>query len=148
MTILDSGTPRVNDVKNRDEFWTSGCKDALEKLKVAITDVVPRLERYGIQSSDEIPSEYTLISLFSFHAFFSKEKDYDFGTVFKWFLNANLTGRYSGAGLQLLTEDAGVFVKSTNPKEALQGLAITNSDIGQALRSTIKKCGNSSTSSL
>ena len=124
MTILDSATPRVRELEDEKKFWESGCKDSFEKVKKAINDILPRLDRYGVYSVDDVPSNYALISLFSFHARFSKEKNYDFGAVFRWFLSANVAGRYTGAPLQHLTEDTQKFMKSDNPNEALQALAL------------------------
>ena len=133
MTILDSATPRVGDLKDQEKFWESGCKDSFEKLRKAINDLLPRLERYGVYSIDEVPSNYTLIALFSLHACFSKGKKYDFGALFRWFVSANVTGRYGNAPLQRLTEDAGKFMKSDNLGEALKALAIDKDEIGRAL---------------
>ena len=133
MTILDSATPRVRELKDERKFWESGCKDSFDKVKDAIKDILPRLERYGVYAIDEVPSNYALISLFSFHARFSKEKNYDFGAVFRWFLSANVVGRYTGAGLQLLTEDTQKFMKSDDPIKALKALEIPKDEIGRAL---------------
>ena len=133
MTILYSSTPRVGNIKNPEEFWRSGCKESFELLRKAIEDVIPRLERYGIQGIDEIPSNYALIALFSFHAHYSSEKDYDFGALFKWFLAANITSRYTGAPLQVLTEDSSSIMKSDNPGNALKALEIPKNEIIKAL---------------
>ena len=133
MTILDSATPRVANLKDRKKFWESGCKDSFENVKNAIKDILPRLERYGVYSVDDVPQPYTLIALFAFHARFSKEKNYDFGDVLRWFLSTNVTGRYAGAPLQNLTEDAGKFMKSANLGEALKALEIPKYEIGRAL---------------
>jgi hypothetical protein len=133
MTILDSATPRVRELKNEKEFWESGCKDSFQKTRDAIRDILPRLERYGIYAIDEVPSTYALISLFSFHARFSKEKNYDFGAVFRWFLSANVVGRYTGAGLQLLTEDTQKFMKVDDPVKALKALEIPKDEVLRAM---------------
>lgn len=133
MTILDSATPRVASLKDQEKFWASGCKETFEKVRNAINDIIPRLERYGVYSVDDVPQPYTLIALFSFHARFSKGKNYDFGAVFRWFLSTNIAGRYAGAPLQHLTEDAGKFMKSDNPSEALKDLKIAEDEIARAL---------------
>lgn len=133
MTILDSATPRVGNVRDPIQFWKSGSKEAFEKLRKAIEDIIPRLERYGVQGIDEIPSDYTLIALFSFHAHFSKEKNYDFEAAFRWFISANITSRYAGAPLERLTEDSGRIMKSVSPSEALKALEILSDEIARAL---------------
>jgi len=124
MTILDSATPRVASLKDREKFWTSGCKEAFEKVKNAINDILPRLERYGVYSIKDVPSDYAIIALFSLHARFSKEKNYDFGAAFRWFLSANVTGRYGNAPLERLTKDAQEFTKSDNLSAALKALEL------------------------
>jgi len=139
MTILDSATPRVANLKDQEKFWESGCKDSFEKVKNAINDIHPRLERYGVYGIDEVPSNYTLIALFSLHACFFKEKNYDFGAVFRWFLSANVTGRYGNAPLERLTEDAGKFRNSGNLGEALKALVILKDEVGQALDEEFKE---------
>ena len=133
MTILDSATPRVRELKDERKFWESGCKDSFDKVKDAINDILPRLERYGVYSIGEVPSTYALISLFAFHARFSREKNYDFGSVFRWFLSANVAGRYTGAGLQLLTEDTKKFMKIDDPIKALEALEIPRDELRRAL---------------
>ena len=141
MTILYEETPRVGSLKEEEKFWESGCKDSFEKVKNAIKDILPRLRRYGVYSVDDVPQPYTLIALFSFHARFSKEKNYDFGAVFRWFLSANVIGRYAGAPLQHLTEDAGKFMKSANPSEALEALfsEMPKAEIARALEEELPK---------
>jgi predicted nucleic acid-binding protein len=135
MTILDSTTPRVGDLKDQEKFWKSGCIESFEKVRNALNDILPRLERYGVYSIGDVPSNYTLIALFSFHARFSKEKNYDFDAVLRWFISANVTGRYGNAPLQRLTEDAGKFMKSDNPNEALKALdlELPKDEIARAL---------------
>jgi predicted nucleic acid-binding protein len=133
MTIIDSATPRVRGLKNEREFWESGCKNAFDRVKDAINDILPRLERYGVYAINEVPSTYALISLFTFHARFSREKNYDFGAVFRWFLSANVASRYTGAGLQLLTEDTKKFMKIDNPSKALEDLEIPKDELRRAL---------------
>lgn len=140
MTILDSATPRVGDVKEpKEEFWKSRSIEAFGKLKTAIEDVIPRLERYGVQGMDEIPSDYTLVALFSAHAHFSRNKDYDFGNAFRWFLSANITGRYGDAPLEHLTEDSKKIMKSDGPVQALKELEIEKKDIDRALDEELKE---------
>ena len=139
MTILDSATPRVGDLKDQKKFWESGCKESFERVKDAINDVLPRLERYGIYSRDEVPSDYALIALFAFHAHFSKEKNYNFDALLRWFLLDNLTGRYGHAGLERLTEDSGKFMKSVNPNEALKTLEPPKDEVGRALDEELKE---------
>jgi hypothetical protein len=133
MTILDSATPRVGDIKNPEEFWESGCSKTFQNVKDAIDDLLPRLERYGVYAADDVPSNYTLIALFAFHARFSKAKNYDLDAVLRWFVCANLTGRYGNAPLQRLTEDAQLFMKSDDPGEALRALEIPKDEISRAL---------------
>jgi hypothetical protein len=133
MTILDSSTPRVGNIKNPKEFWESGAKVSFEKVRKSIEDVIPRLERYGIKGIGEIPSDYTLIALFSFHARYSKEKGYDFGAVFRWFLSANVTSRYAGAPLQILTEDTISIMNNDSPRNALKVMEIPKDEIIKTL---------------
>jgi hypothetical protein len=133
MTILYEATPRVASLKEPKKFWESGCKDSFERVRNAIEDIIPRLERYGVYSIDEVPSHYTVMALFSFHARFSKEKNYDFGAVFRWFLAATVTARYSNVPLERLTEDAGKFMKSDDPSEALKALEMPKDEIARAL---------------
>jgi len=135
MTILDSATPRVRELRDERGFWESGCKDAFEKVKDAARDVVSRLERYGVYAIDDIPSNYALIALLSFHARFSADKDYDFAAVFRWFLAANVVGRYTGAPLQHLSEDAQKFMSTPGFREALNAIRgeIPDGDLRRAL---------------
>ncbi len=133
MTILDSATPRVANLRDQEKFWTSGCKETFDKAKNAINDILPRLERYGVYSMGDVPSPYTVIALFALHARFSKEKNYDFDAILRWFVSANVTGRYGAAPLERLTEDAQKFMKSDDPRTALKALEIPKDEIGRAL---------------
>ncbi len=141
MTILDSATPRVASLKEQEKFWESGCKESFEKVKNAINDILPRLQRYGVYSMGEVPSDYALITLFAFHAHFSKAKNYDFGAVFRWFLYANVTGRYGNAPLENLTKDAQDLMESSNPSEALDALfsRMPKGDVARALEEDLPK---------
>ena len=132
MAILYSNTPRVADIKNRDEFWTSGCKTSFEELKNAIADVIPRLERYGVMGIDDIPSDYNLIAFLCFCAHFSRDRDFDFDDLFKWFLSASIGGQYGG-GLERLSADASLIMKSNNPQESLKSMAIPKDELIRAL---------------
>lgn len=141
MTILDSATPRVSNLKDQKKFWESGCKESFDKVKKAINEIIPLLQRYGVYSQGEVPSNYTLIALFTFHAHFSKAKNYDFGEVFRWFLTANVVGRYGQAPLEYLTKDAQKFMGSNNPSEALEALfsEMPKDEITRALEEELPK---------
>ena len=117
MIVLDQGKARMSEVDRT--YWRSSVQQAWGKLKDAVDEVITLLWDNGIPNIDLIPSEYTLIPLFALHARFGKTRNYSFERILKWFLIANMEGRYSGAPLEILTKDAAAIHSKSTLDEAL-----------------------------
>lgn len=123
MTIVYNGSPRPGEIKAAEskQFWQQA-PVVFERLRQAITDIRPRLERYGITSTDILPSKYALVALLALHACWASKLGYDFDRSFKWFLLVNLTGRYGVAPLEMLSADAKAIYGSQTWSEAIEKL--------------------------
>lgn len=123
MTIVYKGTPRPSDIKGKDqeEFWNVS-PGVFERLQKAITEIRHRLERYGVTTTDVLPSRYALVALLALHTCFASKPGYDFDRAFKWFLLVNLTGRYGEAALEMLSADAEAIYKSQTVSEVIEKL--------------------------
>lgn len=120
MAICYQGKARVNEVDKT--FWTERVTDVWKNFKEAVNDAIAKLWDHGIPTIELIPSEYTLIPLLAMHARFVKTQGYSFDTVFRWFLRANVEGRYNDAPLEQLTNDADKIYKSQNITQAVAGM--------------------------
>src|SRR5207249_194260 len=91
-------------------------------IREAVDQVATYLWDRGIPTIDLIPSEYTLIPLFAIHAKFRAVQHYLFDDAYRWFLLANMEGRYSGAPLEYLTKDGAQIYDKPTLEEALSGM--------------------------
>jgi hypothetical protein len=122
-TILAEGKARVG-LATIPEMWQSHIKQIWPNLKGAIDTSVLNLWDRGISDQDMVPSSYTLITLFAMQAKFMEQSSYNFDRVFRWFILANLSGRYGDAPLETLTTDGHAIYQASSPDEALENLPI------------------------
>jgi len=119
-TILAEGKARVGAAS--DEMWQSKVKQHWPKLMGAIDSSILYLWDRGITDQKMVPSSYTLITLFAIHAKFMEKPSYEFNRLFKWFILANLSGRYGDAPLERLSLDGHAIYEASSVDEALDGV--------------------------
>lgn len=122
-TIHAEGKARVGKATIPD-MWKEKVKQVWPSLRSAIDISILHLWDKGITDQDMIPSSYTLIALFAIQTKFMDKPGCDFDRLFKWFVLANLSGRYGDAPLETLTGDGADIYKASNFEEALKKLAI------------------------
>jgi hypothetical protein len=111
MTGIGVGKARLREVPR--DFWNPPPFGSIWKqTKEAISEVLTKLAVYGIFNGDLVPSNNSLIPLFVAHHFWKEKSDYRFSRIFKWFLLANRDGRYGGAAIANLDEDAQAIFKA------------------------------------
>jgi len=119
MTVFHLGKARMKDADATRTFWTEDVVRIWGTFREVVDEVITFLWDKGIPAIDLIPSEYTLIPLFAAHAKFRGKPGYSFDDLYRWFLVANMEGRYSGAPLENLTNDASSIYQSTTCDEAI-----------------------------
>jgi hypothetical protein len=122
-TIVAEGKARVGEAT--DAMWQSLIQVVWSGLKGAIEEAILHLWERGITDQAMVPSSYTLIPLFAILTKFANKPNYDFEKVFKWFVLANLSGRYSDSPLETLSRDAGEIFKAASFDDVMQRLAIS-----------------------
>jgi len=122
-TILAEGKARVG-LATKPDMWQSKVKQVWPNLRGAIDSSILHLWDRGITDQDMVPSSYTLIALFAIQAKFMEKPSYDFGRVFKWFILANLSGRYGDAPLETLTSDGREIYQASDLDETLEKLTV------------------------
>jgi len=138
-TILAEGKARVG-LATIPDMWQSQIKQVWPNLKGAVDTSILHLWDRGVTDQDMVPSSYTLITLFSIQAKFMDSPDYDFNRVFRWFILANLSGRYGDAPLETLTIDGRAIYQASNLYEAIEKLVIswTEEDLRKLLSETFR----------
>jgi len=121
-TIIAEGKARVGAAS--DEMWRSKVLQIWSNIRGAIDTSIVHLWDRGITDLAMVPSSYTLIALFAIHAKFMEKSGYDFDRLFKWFILANLSGRYGDAPLERLSLDSRAIYEASNVDEALDGVAV------------------------
>jgi hypothetical protein len=134
-TILAEGKARVG-LATIPDMWQSKIQQIWSNLKQAIDVSILCLWDKGITDVDMVPSSYTLIVLFAIQAKFMEKPGYNFDRLFKWFVIANLSGRYSDAPLEKLTSDANELYNSTSFAGILRKLPIdwTKDELRESVR--------------
>jgi hypothetical protein len=122
MAILSEGKARVG--KASPELWKSGIKPIWPQVRGGIDDCILYLWERGIIEAEMVPSSYALVSLFSMAAKFSKLPEYDRESLHRWFILANLAGRYGDSPLETLASDADIIFSASTMGEALAKLDI------------------------
>jgi len=137
-TILAEGKARVGEAS--DNMWKSKIKQIWPKLREAVEETLLHLFDRGITEQDMVPSDYTLITLFAIVAKFKAHLKYDFDPVFRWFVLANLSGRYGDAPLETLTNDSHILFEASDINEALNNLSIpwTKDDIRKSVNQSFR----------
>ena len=104
LAIVGQASARLKDVP--EKFWepSDDFDEHWRKTREAISSVIKNLMEYGILSDELLPSLNVLIPLFVLRARFPK--DFDFKKAFYWMLLATKDGRYSGAAITALDQDA------------------------------------------
>ena len=140
-TILAEGKARVG-AASKDEMWQSKIKQVWPNLKGAVDTSIVHLWDRGIPNQDMVPSSYTLIALFAIHTKFMEKPGYDFDRLFKWFILANLSGRYSDAPLEQLTKDGREIFQAANLDVVLENeemaISWTEEDLHNLLDETFR----------
>ncbi|MDO8751899.1 MAG: DUF262 domain-containing protein [Dehalococcoidia bacterium] len=131
-TIVLEGKARVGQAT--PGLWETTLKSEWPRLRSAIEEVLLQLIDRGI-TADMIPSSYTLIALAALNYKFSRKTDDIFPHLFRWFLLANFSGRYSDAPLEQLSYDGTAIFKASNIEQALEGLSVDwdRSDVANLL---------------
>ncbi len=131
--IIAEGKARVGQAHT--ELWRSGITQRWDKIKSGIEQVILELWERGVTGPEMIPSSYTMVALFSMAVKFSEVPGYDFNRLYKWFLQANLKGRYSDAPLETLTLDGGSIYQAQNIDEVLSkvDVGMTKEDLEQVV---------------
>lgn len=117
MAMFHEGKARVGEVSKT--FWRQGVTRVWKEFREAVIDVIAKLWDHGIPTVELIPSEYALIPLFAMHAKFARTRGYSFDAAYRWFVRANVEGRYNDAPLEQLTRDAGEIYGARNVAEAI-----------------------------
>lgn len=121
ITLIGQGKARLKEV-HRD-FWNPEfLKPVWNRTKTAITTVIQKLARYGVLSSDLVPSLNTLIPLFVLEDKWGNEHPDYFPKAFWWFLAANGVSRYGASSITILEQDVQDIQKSNGLEEALRKL--------------------------
>lgn len=138
-TILAEGKARVGQAS--EDMWKFKVTQIWKpNLIDAIQEALLQLWEKGITDQDMIPSSYTIIALFAILAKFGAKPGFNFENVFKWFVLANLSGRYGDAPLETLTGDGHAIYEASNFDEVLEKLAIswTEEDLRKLLSQTFR----------
>lgn len=141
MTVFHLGKARMSEVE--PSFWRQDVPRIWREFEEAIDEAITFLWDKGIPAVDLIPSEYTLIPLLAMHAKFKRTQGYSFEAAYHWFLRANMEGRYSGAPLEHLSNDAAHINGSETLEEALLKMPpetkITKKDVISLFREPFRK---------
>jgi hypothetical protein len=138
-TILAEGKARVATATKPD-MWKDKVIQLWPRMKKGIEDCILHLWDEGITDVDMVPSSYTMIMLLAIHIKFCEAHDYDFKRVLRWFILANLDGRYGDAPLEQLTKDGREVYNASNLEEALGKLniAMTKQDLSSKLNDSFR----------
>jgi hypothetical protein len=134
------GRVRVREVE--DEFWRKELIEVWPQVKDAVQDALLRLWDCGITDLDLVPSDYTLIPFFALHARFGDTPEYSFDALVRWFVLANMAGRYGDAPLETLSKDARVLHDTPSFGAALSHIRPSNyskKELRTSLQSPFKK---------
>jgi hypothetical protein len=124
-TMTGIGVSRARLKEVPAEFWERKSMidgGVWKATKSAMGDVVKRLSAFGLQASDLIPSNNSLIPVFVFHHKWAASDEYSFDRLFRWFIDANRDGRYGGSATTALNEDIKGLTSAASPAEALTRL--------------------------
>lgn len=121
MTGTKLAKARLKDISN--DFWN---KESIEPtwnttIKLVV-EVVKHLEDSGLHSAELLPSENSLIPLFTLHAKWKRDPEYAFSRSLSWFIRANRDGRYSGAAISTLDEDLKAISNAESQSDAISKL--------------------------
>jgi len=122
-TMTGIGEGRARLVEVRKDFWSQERLPGVwQKTKEAIRGCLKRLAEYGIFSASILPSTNSMIPLLVLHHRWAGHNDYRFSRAFRWFLQANRDGRYSGSAMTSLNEDVRSIVGAETFDEAIANL--------------------------
>jgi hypothetical protein len=122
-TMTGIGEGRARLVEVRKDFWSQERLPGVwQKTKEAIRGCLKRLAEYGIFSASILPSTNSMIPLLVLHHRWTGHNDYKFSRAFRWFLQANRDGRYSGSAMTSLNEDVRSIVDAETFDEAIASL--------------------------
>jgi len=133
-SILGEGKARVGDAT--DDMWKSRIKQVWPGLKETVDAVLLHLWERGLSDVDMIPSSYSLITLFSVCAKF-KETPQAIDPIVRWFILANLAGRYGDQPLETLAKDGNAIYDATTLSQALGDMEnknFTKDDLAELVR--------------
>jgi hypothetical protein len=140
ITAFKKGRVRVREVE--DEFWRKELVGAWREVKDVVEEGLLHLSEYGITDLELVPSNYTLIPFFALHAKFRETPAYSFDDVVRWFILANMAGRYSDAPLETLSKDARILHEAASLDAALNHLrpsSYSKKDLKMGLEGSFKK---------
>ena len=120
LTGIGEGKTRFADVS--EDFFEDDNKfmKSWEETKESIIFIIDKLKEKGILGSDIIPSLNSLIPLFLLYSKF--KNDFNFDRAFHWFILANRSGRYSGAAITILSQDAKTIAESNSFDDTINAL--------------------------
>lgn len=121
MTGIGQGKARLKEVSK--DFWSPPpFGNVWKQTREAISEVLTRLAVFGVLTPDLVLSNNSLIPLFVAHHLWKSRADYRFESLFRWFLLANRDGRYGGAAISNLDEDAQAIYKSDSFPKLMETL--------------------------
>ncbi len=123
MAVWQRGRARAGEIPK--DFWEQHLVPVWGQTKDRVLDALLHLEDHGVLTLDLVPSDYTLIPLLALHIKFYGTPQYDFKEVLRWFLLANLAGRYGDAPLETLDRDAQKIYSSNNIQEIINEILPT-----------------------
>lgn len=123
--IITEGKARVGQAST--ELWKSRIAQSWKRIKSGVELAILELWERGVTGPEMVPSNYTIVALFSMVTKFCELAGYDFDKLYKWFIQANLKGRYGDAPLETLAADGSSIYKAQNFDEALREI-----DVGMA----------------
>ena len=117
LTAIGVGKAKFKEIK--DEFWSSGVKDAWKKTRKALKDVLVKFKEYGILHNSIMPTQTALVTVASLVNKFSAKR---FDIFMYWLVQASRFSRYSGSGTTSLEEDLRIIKEFDDPNECIKKL--------------------------
>ena len=117
------GEKRGDPKRLPKEFWQPArFRPIWRDTKRAVDRVIALLGERGITNADLLASRFSMSPLCIAHHAHHQKTEYKFGRLFRWFLRANLEGRYSGSSVSELDKDVRGICQPQNFVEMVEAL--------------------------